>query len=181
MLVPCSCFGFRPSPIPPKGGTAAPYFSAVVYCGQTVAHLSYCWALVAQLAAGRVPVLYSGPPFPLKIVPSHGGAHWRHLANMVNRPCAAAMRPFCRITFTTCFISKILELRLIGIDKNPEFQNSIIAITEYRACNLFIVISVICSLSTTLVQNVVHVDETIYSINKWFSCWLISNNLSIII
>jgi len=31
---------------PKKRGTAAPYFSAHVYCGQTVAHLSYCWALV---------------------------------------------------------------------------------------------------------------------------------------
>jgi len=30
---------------PPERGTAAP-FSAHVYCGQTVAHLSHCWALV---------------------------------------------------------------------------------------------------------------------------------------
>ena len=29
-------------PAPPKRGTAAPLFSARVYCGQTVAHFSYC-------------------------------------------------------------------------------------------------------------------------------------------
>jgi len=49
VLVPCSCFGFRPSPVLQKRGTAAPYFLAYVYCGQTVAHLSYwCywWTLV---------------------------------------------------------------------------------------------------------------------------------------
>jgi len=34
----------------PKRGTAPPpQFSAHVYCGQTVAHLSYCWALVNTL------------------------------------------------------------------------------------------------------------------------------------
>jgi len=42
VLVSCSCFGFQPSPIPPKRGIAAPYFSALVCCGQMVAHLSYC-------------------------------------------------------------------------------------------------------------------------------------------
>jgi len=30
---------------PAERGTAALLFSAHVYCGQTVAHLSYCWAL----------------------------------------------------------------------------------------------------------------------------------------
>jgi len=30
----------------PKGARTVPKFSAHVYCGQTVAHLSYCWALV---------------------------------------------------------------------------------------------------------------------------------------
>ena len=32
-------------PAPPpkkKGGHSSPHFSAYVYCGQTVAHLSYC-------------------------------------------------------------------------------------------------------------------------------------------
>jgi len=33
-------------PALPERGTAAPFFSAHVYCGQTVAHLSYCSALV---------------------------------------------------------------------------------------------------------------------------------------
>ena len=41
VLVPRSSFRFRPFPMPPKGGTAAPYCSAHV-CGQTVARLSYC-------------------------------------------------------------------------------------------------------------------------------------------
>jgi len=31
-----------PAPSPLKMGTAAPAFSAYVYCGRTVAHLSYC-------------------------------------------------------------------------------------------------------------------------------------------
>jgi len=35
-----------PVPPPTEWGTAAPHFSAHVYCGQTVAHLSNCWALV---------------------------------------------------------------------------------------------------------------------------------------
>jgi len=30
-----------PAPAPPKKGHS-PHFSAYVYCGQTVAHLSYC-------------------------------------------------------------------------------------------------------------------------------------------
>jgi len=35
-------------PAPPMEGTAAPNFSAHVYCGQTVARLRNCWALVGQ-------------------------------------------------------------------------------------------------------------------------------------
>jgi len=36
-----------PTPPPKKEGTAAPpHFSAHVYCGQMVAHLSNCWAFV---------------------------------------------------------------------------------------------------------------------------------------
>jgi len=35
-------------PAPPEKGTAAPLFVADVYCGQTVAHLSYCWAIVSS-------------------------------------------------------------------------------------------------------------------------------------
>jgi len=31
-----------PAPSPTERGTAAPHFSAHVYCGQTVAHLSNC-------------------------------------------------------------------------------------------------------------------------------------------
>jgi len=40
--------GDLPTPPPPKkrGGTAAPHFSADVYCDQTIAHLCYCSALV---------------------------------------------------------------------------------------------------------------------------------------
>ena len=40
------CVRWRPSS-PTERGTAAPHFSAHVYCGQTIAHLSNCWALVA--------------------------------------------------------------------------------------------------------------------------------------
>ena len=34
------CVTWDPAP-PPERGTAVPYFSAHVYCGQTVAHLRY--------------------------------------------------------------------------------------------------------------------------------------------
>jgi len=37
--------GGDPAP-PPRKGAQPPQFSAHIYCGQTVAHLSYCWALV---------------------------------------------------------------------------------------------------------------------------------------
>jgi len=40
-----------PAAPPPKGGTASPHFSARVYCCQTVAHLSYCLALVMYATA----------------------------------------------------------------------------------------------------------------------------------
>jgi len=34
-------------PAPPtQKGHRSPHFSAHVYCGETVTHLSYCWALV---------------------------------------------------------------------------------------------------------------------------------------
>jgi len=46
------CVGWRPSSPHGKGHSSPPYFSAHVYCGQTVAHLSNCWALV-KLAADR--------------------------------------------------------------------------------------------------------------------------------
>jgi len=36
----------RWGPSPPGRGIATPFFSAHIYCGQTVAYLSYCWALV---------------------------------------------------------------------------------------------------------------------------------------
>ena len=35
--------------LPAKAAQPRPQFSARVYCGQTVAHLSYCWALVIVL------------------------------------------------------------------------------------------------------------------------------------
>jgi len=44
----------RWGPSSPGGkGTAAPHFSAHVCCGQTVAHLSNCWALVAFSCENR--------------------------------------------------------------------------------------------------------------------------------
>jgi len=36
---------------PMERGTAPPHFSAHIYCGQTVAHLSYCWALVTTICS----------------------------------------------------------------------------------------------------------------------------------
>jgi len=42
--------------LPPKG--AHPQFSDHVYCGQTVAHLSYCWALVIFLTFLRFLLLF---------------------------------------------------------------------------------------------------------------------------
>jgi len=51
-------YGGRPRPrrhcvrwgsISPRNYTAGPHFSAYVYCGQTVVHLSNCWALVLTL------------------------------------------------------------------------------------------------------------------------------------
>jgi len=41
------CIRWGPSS-PAKTTTQPPQFSAYVCCGQTVAHLSYCWALVIQ-------------------------------------------------------------------------------------------------------------------------------------
>jgi len=34
--------------LPQKGHTSPPHFSGHVYCGQTVAQLSYCWAVVGK-------------------------------------------------------------------------------------------------------------------------------------
>ena len=57
--------GGRPRPWPycvrwgpslPKGHS--PQFSAHVYCGQTVARLSYCWALVCPFSCRRIPLVY---------------------------------------------------------------------------------------------------------------------------
>jgi len=38
--------GIHAAPSSPKGAHQPPVFSAHVCCGQTVAHLTYCWALV---------------------------------------------------------------------------------------------------------------------------------------
>jgi len=40
------CVRWGPSSPTERGTATASHFSALVYCGQTVAHLSYCWALV---------------------------------------------------------------------------------------------------------------------------------------
>jgi len=41
---------FDGDPAPPQKGDTASQFSAHVYCGQTVAHPSYCSALVQMVA-----------------------------------------------------------------------------------------------------------------------------------
>ena len=43
--------------LPPERGTAAPHFSAHVYCSQTVAHLSYCRALVFLTSASCLTII----------------------------------------------------------------------------------------------------------------------------
>ena len=43
---PPHCVRWGPSSPRPERGTAAAYFSAHVCCGQTVAHLANCWALL---------------------------------------------------------------------------------------------------------------------------------------
>jgi len=52
-------------PVPPsRKGTAAPLFLAPVYCGQTVAHLSYCGVLVpGEPGSISSTVCPSHPPF----------------------------------------------------------------------------------------------------------------------
>ena len=40
------CVRWGPSSPHGNGHSSPPHFSAHVYCGQTVAHLSYCWAVV---------------------------------------------------------------------------------------------------------------------------------------
>ena len=45
------------SPLQKGGG--APKFLADVYCGQTVAHLSYCCTIVQTVAARHVPTPHS--------------------------------------------------------------------------------------------------------------------------
>jgi len=46
-----------PAPPPaPKNGPSSPYFSAHVYCGQTIVHLSSCWALVLLFHHGTATV-----------------------------------------------------------------------------------------------------------------------------
>jgi len=61
-LGPQHCVRWRPSSSPTERGTAAPlHFSAHVYCGQTVAHLNSCWALVST--SKRFLYNISGNPF----------------------------------------------------------------------------------------------------------------------
>jgi len=45
------CVGWGPSS-PQKRGHSSPNFSTDVYCGQTVAHRSNCWALVSKRVSG---------------------------------------------------------------------------------------------------------------------------------
>jgi len=43
------CVRWGPSFSLPEGAQPPPHFSAHVYCGQTVAYLSYCWALLSDI------------------------------------------------------------------------------------------------------------------------------------
>ena len=51
------CVRWGPSSPSPKGAQPPPQFSAHVYCGQTVAHLSYSWALVKTQHARLIYVV----------------------------------------------------------------------------------------------------------------------------
>ena len=58
------CVGWEPSSPHGKGHNSPPHFSANVvlahvYCGQTVAHLSNCWALVQSVCANSFDYAYS--------------------------------------------------------------------------------------------------------------------------
>ena len=53
------------------GGSWVPsntYFSAHVYCGQTVAHLRNCWALVSLQTSAKNPKCYTSYEFSLLLV-----------------------------------------------------------------------------------------------------------------
>jgi len=51
VLVPCSCFGFRPSAILQKGHSSPLLFSPCLLWPNCRPSQLYCWALVAQLTA----------------------------------------------------------------------------------------------------------------------------------
>ena len=53
-------------PAQPPKGAQLPIFGHV-YCGPTVAHLSYCWALVVQLTAEGLYTVQRAAPSPSKL------------------------------------------------------------------------------------------------------------------
>ena len=65
VLVPCSCFGFRPSPIHPKGVQQPPTFRPIQ--AQNPNGISIGSAVFLRSSPQSVRILYNGPPlFPLK-------------------------------------------------------------------------------------------------------------------
>jgi len=65
-----------------------------VSCAKTAEPIEIPFGLWAWMSTGKLAyVLYGGAV--------HIGATWRI---RLNRPCAAAMWPFCQITLTTCLI-----------------------------------------------------------------------------
>jgi len=54
-------------PVGTHSTAAPPHFSAHVYCGQTVAHLTNCWAFVAHLSAESLYTLQWAISSPSKL------------------------------------------------------------------------------------------------------------------
>jgi len=65
VLVPRCYGGFRPSSVAPKETQQLLLFGPCLYCGQTVAHPSCCWALSCSTAHGIVPTgMFAHVRFP---------------------------------------------------------------------------------------------------------------------
>jgi len=102
---------------PLKG--AHPQFSADVYCGQTVVHLSYCWALVLLSFGVHSlfhPLTVKEPPFwNPGSGPGMDTKLWFVLADILCLQCLVG-----------CFSSKLLSQTacLLNEDSRPDHQQS---------------------------------------------------------
>jgi len=74
----------------------SPQFSARVYCVQTVAHLSYCWALVLLFTAYHIHIVFSYVC----------AMHIRRRLTLVRRSCVRVQLSHHRIAAPRCFQRK---------------------------------------------------------------------------